>query len=267
METSAKSQKTSVLSSQISIFNLDETIERIAALARGTDKHYICVSNVHTVVMGERNAAFRKVTNSATLATADGVPLLWASKVLDQKNPIHGRASGPDIMHAFFFSEGFADLKHCLFGSTPQVLTRLEQKLGEFHNGKNIVLSLSPPFRPVVGVEEPLSQEEISECERINQSGAHIVWVSLGAPKQEIWMYRARKHLSAPVLIGVGAAFDFLSGNVKRAPVWMQKAGLEWFYRWTQQPGRLFWRYASTNPEFLARVALHKIRGARDSRA
>ncbi|HRK01995.1 MAG TPA: WecB/TagA/CpsF family glycosyltransferase [Oligoflexia bacterium] len=259
MESTAITQKTPVLSSNISVFNLPESVRQIAQLARGTGVHYVCVSNVHTVIMGERDPVFRKVTNSATLATADGMPLLWASRVLG-KSPIHGRASGPDIMKLFFSDPEFADLRHFLFGSTERVLSGLQRNLQTTKNGHNIVGTYSPPMRPVPDAELAISPEEKLECERINQSGANIVWVSLGAPKQEIWMYRMRPHLKAQVLIGVGAAFDFLSGNVKRAPEWMQKSGLEWLYRWTQQPGRLFWRYASTNPEFLVRVAVQALR-------
>lgn len=257
---SAITAKTPVLSSHISVYDLGETIDAICQLAKGEGKHYVCVSNVHTVVMGEKDPAFCKVTNTATLATADGVPLIWASKVLGA-GEIHGRASGPDIMRAFFTETKTSGLKHFLFGSTPVVLSALEKNLKSLPLGNGIVGSFSPPMRGVPSPDAPVTAEEAQECERINATGADIVWVSLGAPKQEVWMYRMRPHLKAKVLIGVGAAFDFLSGNVKRAPLWMQKAGLEWFYRFTQQPGRLFWRYASTNPEFLARVALQSLRG------
>lgn len=251
--------KTPILSSRISIYDLNETIDAICALTKDGGAHYVCVSNVHTVVMGEKDPAFRSVTNSATLATADGVPLVWASKVLG-KRPIHGRASGPDIMRAFFTESKTSGLRHFLFGSTPEVLSALGRNLSAFPLGKGVVGAYSPPFRAVVRPRAPVTEEELQECERINCSGADVVWVSLGAPKQEIWMSRMRPHLKAKVLIGVGAAFDFLSGNVSRAPVWMQRVGLEWLYRLVQQPSRLFWRYASTNPEFLVRVAAQGVK-------
>ncbi|MBI3558093.1 MAG: WecB/TagA/CpsF family glycosyltransferase, partial [Deltaproteobacteria bacterium] len=120
---------------------------------------------------------------------------------------------------------------------------------------------LSPPRRPAKHPLEPLSADEIADCAQIDEAKPHLVWVGLGAPKQEIWMARARAQLNAPVLLGVGAAFDFLAGTKKRAPQWMQKGGLEWAYRFMQEPGRLAARYLKTNPVFVAAVAKQALLG------
>ena len=247
-------QKVSILGSNISVLDLDETIGRLCELAEGGGKHYICISNVHTVVTGLEDAEYKKVTNSASLATADGVPLIWASKVLGGP-AIHGRASGPDIMERLFADPSRRHLRHYFYGSTPEVLEQLMQALKRDVPGLQIAGYHSPPFRPAKAPSAPLDAEELEDCRRIDAAKPHFVWVGLGAPKQEIWMYRTRQHLNAPVSLGVGAAFDFLAGNKKRAPMWMQKTGLEWAYRFIQEPRRLASRYLKTNPVFVAAVA------------
>lgn len=249
---SLNGNKTQILTSNISVWNLDETVARLRELAEN-GRHYICVSNVHTVVMGAKDENFAKVTNGATLATADGVPLVWASQLLGGPR-IHGRASGPDILQKILDDPKAKGLKHFFYGSTPEVLSRLESNLKPKYD-KQIVGYYSPPFRQAVGPDVPLSNDELVDCSRIDAASPHIVWVGLGAPKQEVWMYRARKHLRAPVLIGVGAAFDFLAGTKPRAPEWMQKAGLEWLHRMCSEPDRLVSRYLTTNPVFVAEVA------------
>ncbi|MGE4231747.1 MAG: WecB/TagA/CpsF family glycosyltransferase [Bacteriovoracia bacterium] len=251
--------KVDILGSQISVWNLDETVSAVIDLAKRSqkagDKHYVCISNVHTVVTGFQNPDYAAVTNGATIATADGVPLIWASKLFHKSrgsNVIHGRASGPNIMARVFEQDD--TFRHYFYGSTQDVLDELKKNLSTKFPKLQCAGFFSPPFRQAQTPQTPLTNEEIEDCKRINESNADIVWVGLGAPKQEIWMYRARKHLTAPVLVGVGAAFDFLAGNKKRAPQWMQKAGLEWSYRMIQEPKRLASRYMKTNPVFLAQV-------------
>jgi N-acetylglucosaminyldiphosphoundecaprenol N-acetyl-beta-D-mannosaminyltransferase len=246
-------EKTSILGSDISIWNLSETAEKIQSLVHDKGKHYVCVSNVHTVVMGKHDKDFALVTNKASLATPDGVPLIWASKFL--KGPhIHGRASGPDILTLMLTDPKYASLSHFFYGSTPEVLTKLESSLRQKFPKAKLAGFLSPPFRKGKTVPEPLDGSELDETRILNASGADVIWVGLGAPKQEIWMYRARPHITSPVLVGVGAAFDFLSDNKKRAPEWMQRYGLEWLHRWSQEPARLATRYLSTNPKFVLGV-------------
>lgn len=257
-------EKISILGSRISVWNLSETVARLRELAESGRKHYVCVSNVHTVVMGTENADYARVTNEATLATADGVPLIWASRLLGGP-VIHGRASGPDILAAMLSDESCRHLKHYFYGSTPEVLKALETALRARWPEGNFAGFFSPPFRSAKGVDAPMDGDELEDCRRIDATSADIVWVGLGAPKQEIWMHRARKHLSAPVLIGVGAAFDFLAGKKSRAPLWMQKSGLEWCHRLMQEPGRLASRYLKTNPVFVAAVLKQALTESRRS--
>lgn len=249
-----KQDHTSILGSEISVLNLDETCDKILELSSSSKSHYICVSNVHTVVEGYHDPVFAKITNEATLATADGVPLIWASKFLNY-SPIHGRASGPDVLARILSDKKYSSLKHYFYGSTPEVLGTLEKNLRTQFPSANYSGFFSPPIRQQAQITDPLTIDEVSDCKRIIETGANIVWVGLGAPKQEIWMHRAY-HIfpSGTVLLGVGAAFDFLSGNKKRAPVWMQKTGLEWFHRMISEPGRLTSRYMKTNPVFVAAI-------------
>lgn len=246
--------KVEILGSQISIWNLPETVTKLRELAENGGKHYVCVSNVHTVVMGAEDPSYAKVTNEAALATADGIPLVWASKVLAGPQ-IHGRASGPDILERILKDSSCGHLRHYFYGSTPQVLSALEQKLKQVAPAAKIAGFYSPPIRAAKRPDVAVEPDELKECEQIDRTEPHIVWVGLGAPKQEVWMHRVRKYLKAPVLVGVGAAFDFLAGNKSRAPLWMQKNGLEWLHRLTQEPGRLASRYLKTNPVFVAAVA------------
>lgn len=250
----SSTEKVSILGSKISVWNLGETVAQLKKLAQSGGRHYVCVSNVHTVVMGLDDKNYSEITNNATLATADGVPLIWASKLLGGPK-IHGRASGPDILAKILNDSSCRSLRHYFFGSTPEVLEALRENLKQIAPEAIIAGFYSPPHRKAKAATDPLDADEIEECRRIDEASPHIVWVGLGAPKQEIWMARTRQQLKAPVTIGVGAAFDFLAGNKKRAPLWMQKGGLEWAYRFVQEPKRLASRYLKTNPRFVAEVA------------
>lgn len=246
------SQKTRILTSNISVWDLNETVECLHELCQNASKHYVCVSNVHTVVLGMQDPSFGRITNQATLATADGMPLVWASHV-NGGPQIHGRASGPDILEKILINPRYQNLKHFFYGSTPQVLKKLEEKLRNLAPHGKYVGFHSPPFRPLRPAEESLSEEEAKDCLLIDAAKPDIVWVGLGAPKQEVWMYRVREHIrTASVLIGVGAAFDFLAQTKARAPLYMQRAGLEWLHRLSQEPKRLTSRYLKTNPQFIA---------------
>lgn len=253
-------KKIKILTSNISVYDLKETVARLRELSESGGRHYVCVSNVHTVVMGAEDPSYARVTNEATLATADGVPLVWASKVVDGPR-IHGRASGPDILEKILNDPTSRHLRHYFYGSTSEVLEKLKAALAKLAPHAQIAGFMSPPFRPAKPVDAPLDESELEECRQIDETNPHIVWVGLGAPKQEIWMYRTRQALKAPVSIGVGAAFDFLAGNKPRAPLWMQKTGLEWFHRMMSEPKRLVSRYLKTNPVFVAAVVKQAWRG------
>jgi len=197
----------------------------------------------------EAGAAVR----AATLAVPDGQPLVWALRALG--HPRATRIYGPDLMLAFCARATERGIPMFLYGGrTEQALAQLEGRLRERFPGIAIAGGYSPPFR------ELSEREEQEVCARIERSGAAVVWVGTGQPKQEKWMHRMRPRLSAPLLVGVGAAFDFHAGLVPQAPSWMQRNGLEWVFRLSREPRRLWRRYARYNPLFLAGFARQYLR-------
>lgn len=216
---------------------------------------YVCVSNVHTTVMAKFDSFYRAIQNDSLLTVPDGVPLVWAMNMLrhSQVTESQDRVRGPTLMREMI-SEGRArSVKHYLFGSRPETLQALRETLVRQYPGVQIVGAESPPFRPLT------AEEQQSVARRINESGAHFVWVGLGAPKQERWMFENSRKINA-VLLGVGAAFDLIPGRIPEAPRWMQSMGLEWLYRLCKEPRRLWKRYLFTNPVFVASFSLQLLR-------
>lgn len=208
---------------------------------------YICVSNVHTTVTAYENPDYLEVQNGAAFVLPDGKPLSMVSRKRGFSNA--QRVAGPTLMGEMFQDahENGTKLKHYFYGGSEETIQKLGERLREQYPGLEIAGLVSPPFRP-------LSKEEDEEAiRRINESGADILWVGLGAPKQENWMKAHEGQVNA-VMLGVGAGFDFHAGTVKRAPLWMQKLCLEWLYRLFQDPKRLFKRYMKTNFKFLRLV-------------
>lgn len=198
--------------------------------------------------MGYFDPTYQAITNASLLSVPDGLPLVWAMNSL-RENSDHeqDRVRGPSLMRDLVDKGRAKEVKHFLFGGSPQALTLLKEKLENDFPGAKIVGEESPPFKPF----EKITAEELrGQAERINATGAQFVWVGLGAPKQEQWMYAQRDSISG-VMLGVGAAFDLLSGRIPEAPALMQAFGLEWLYRFWQEPGRLWKRYIFNNPAFL----------------
>ncbi len=251
------SERVNILGSNISVFDCAETADIILHYSsqNHTIQHaqYICVSNVHTVTTGLEDLEYQKITNESFLSTADGVPLIWASKILNGST-IHGRASGPDILELLVSDSKYSNLSHYFYGGSPSTISLLKENLLKLNSNLKIAGMVSPPIRPAQTIYTELSSDEKSDLDTINTTNADVIWIGLGAPKQEIFMYRSHKYLKKGLMLGVGAAFDFLSGNKKRAPLWMQKTGLEWSHRLLSEPGRLASRYLSTNPKFVAAV-------------
>lgn len=203
--------------------------------------HQVCIANVHTVVSCQSDAQLRDI-NHHSLVTMDGLPLTWYANAVHRADV--GRVCGPDLMLKCLDHGRDKNWKHFFLGGKPHVLQDLQQKMLERFPGVAIVGLHSPPFRP-------LSTEEDQQLvDLINATGADFLWVGLGAPKQEKWIAAHLDRVNVPVQLGVGAAFDFHSGHVQRAPLWMQKTGLEWLYRMSQDR-RLIKRYLTTNPLFL----------------
>lgn len=235
----------SILKTNINVTDMEKTIAYIADNLEELRGDYICVSNVHTTVMAFRDESYRMVQNSGAMALPDGQPLSIVSRRRGYSEA--QRVPGPDLMPAILHLSEEKGYRHYFYGSTPETLEKLRKVLLDRFPKLQIVGMYAPPFRP-------LTEEEDQEAvRRINESGADFVWVALGAPKQEKWMYEHRGRVNG-LMIGVGAAFDFIAGTVRRAPMWMQKLCLEWVYRICQDPKRMFPRYVSTNFAFLWHV-------------
>ncbi len=246
-----------VLGSQISLCDPAQALAHIErSIARG-EGGYVCFTNAHTVVEGRRDAAFRAVTNGSLLSLADGASVYRAAR--RRAGDRAGHVPGPDFFdHALRHRPG---RRHFLYGSTPENLAQLEQVIRRRYPGVNLCGSFSPPFRP-------MTDEDRREHVRImREAGAEFVWVGLGAPKQERFMAQVAQELRPAVLLGVGAAFDFHSGRVQRAPRVMRRLGLEWLHRLGQEPRRLWRRYLVTNSLFLWYLASERgSHGSADTR-
>jgi N-acetylglucosaminyldiphosphoundecaprenol N-acetyl-beta-D-mannosaminyltransferase len=234
---------------------LDWMDATIAAGARA----YVTAAAVNLVMSSQEDDETRAAVLGATLAVPDGQPLVWALHALG--HPSATRVYGPDLMALACARAARTGTTSFLYGGrTPGALKQLEARLRERFPGVRIAGGHSPPFRALN------AREEQALIDEINGSGAQIVWVGTGQPKQEKWMLRMRPHLTAPLLVGVGAAFDFHAGLVPQAPRWMQRAGLEWSYRLAREPRRLWRRYARYNPRFIASFARQYLRHRREGR-
>ncbi len=224
---------------------MEDTISYITEHLEELKGDYICVSNVHTTVMAFRDEKYCRVQNSAAMALPDGQPLSIVSRRRGYRQA--QRVPGPDLMPAILDLSQEKGYTHYFYGSTEQTLAKLEKVLLARYPKLRIAGMYAPPFRKLTQAED---EEAVR---RINDSGADFIWVALGAPKQEKWMY-GHRHKVNGVMIGVGAAFDFLAGTTKRAPMWMQKLCMEWVFRIMQDPGRMLPRYLNTNFAFVYNV-------------
>jgi N-acetylglucosaminyldiphosphoundecaprenol N-acetyl-beta-D-mannosaminyltransferase len=208
--------------------------------------NYVAVTGMHGVMEAQRSAAFKRILNDASMVVADGMPLVWLGKA--RRLPMRRRVYGPELMGTFFAVTGNR-YRHFLYGGAPGVADQLAAVLKRKF-GARVEGVYTPPFRP-------LNSQEEQELFRLLQSiRPDILWVGLSTPKQETWMAKYRDRSKVPVLVGVGAAFDFLTGRASQAPVWMQEHGLEWFYRLATEPRRLWRRYLVYGPQFAWNVAL-----------
>lgn len=231
-----------ILGVNINVTNMKDTVSYINRNLDSLKGNYICVSNVHTTVMSYEDESYRNIQNSGAMALSDGKPLSIVSKKRGYKYA--ERVTGPDLMEEIFKISKEKGYKHYFYGSTEETLSLLRENLLEKYPGINIVGMYSPPFRNLS------NEEELNTRNKINESNADFVWVGLGAPKQEIWMYKNRFKING-VMIGVGAGFDYHAGNIKRAPNIISALCLEWLYRLMQDPKRLFGRYLKTNLKFI----------------
>lgn len=230
--------RVNVIGVAINTISWQDALDLTLKWAKERVGRYICICNVHSVVTARQDQRFYNVLKEADLCTPDGAPVAWA--IGQYSGNQQSRINGPDLFWSFCQRAAAEKVSIYLYGGREEVLHDLIRRIGIEFPGLIIAGYYSPPFRVLT------DEEDLKLVERINGSGAGVVWVSLGCPKQEIWMAEHRSKIKA-LMIGVGAAFDYHSGHIKRAPLWMQTSGLEWFFRLCAEPRRLWRRYLITN--------------------
>ena len=217
----------------------------IAERRRG---HFIAVTGMHGVVEAHHDPAFRTVLNHADLVVPDGMPLVWLARI--KGHALKRRVYGPELMGTFCEQTSTKGYRHFFYGGAPGVADELAARFATRFPGVTPVGTYCPPFRPLT------EKEDMEVISIINRSRADVVWVGLSTPKQERWMFEHRDRLEAPVLVGVGAAFDFHTERIAQAPEWMRENGLEWLFRLLHEPRRLWKRYVVFGSEFTFCVLL-----------
>ena len=247
-----RKEKFSVFGINYSISKTEEAVFHVIRHIRELSGKYICFSNVHTSVMGRENKEYADVLNGAAYVFPDGNPIAF----LQRKSGILGahRVAGPDFMEHMFRASKKGQITHFFYGAKQETLDALKASLETKYPGIIIKGMYSPPFR------ELTPEEDQKDIEMINAADADIVWIGLGAPKQEKWM-KAHEGKIHGVMMGVGAGFDFHAGTIKRAPLWIQKIGFEWLYRLFQDPKRLISRYFITNIKFMWYLTIDYLSG------
>ncbi|NJK80387.1 MAG: WecB/TagA/CpsF family glycosyltransferase [Chloroflexaceae bacterium] len=239
-------QRINVLGVGVSAINMTQALATIDSWIAQQTPNYICVTGVHGVMESQRDPALLRIHNAAGLVTPDGMPLVWLSHL----RGLHGvdRVYGPDLLLAVAEHSVAHHYRHYFYGGAPGVPEKLAARLQERFPGLVVAGTYSPPFRPLS------AEEDAALMQKINATNPDIVWVGLSTPKQERWMAAHVGQVRAPVLIGVGAAFDFHAGLKAQAPRWIQRSGLEWLFRLSQEPRRLWRRYLINNPLFVLLV-------------
>lgn len=232
----------SVLGVPIDMVDAKTALMRMAQWAHSGESRVVCACNVHSVVTAINDERFMRAIAQADLVTPDGAPVAWMMR--RQGAPMQHRVCGPDLMLDYCAHAANVGEPIYLFGSTEATLLALQTRLRKRWPLLHVAGAYAPPFRALTAAEDD------AVVDAINHSGARTVWVSLGCPKQELWMAAHKGRIHA-VMVGVGAATDFHAGTIARAPVWMQNHGLEWLHRWASEPRRLSRRYLSTNTAFL----------------
>jgi N-acetylglucosaminyldiphosphoundecaprenol N-acetyl-beta-D-mannosaminyltransferase len=244
-----RGRRFSVLGVHVDAVQIDEVIARMGDwIASGAKGRYIAVTGVHGIMEARHDARFRRVLLEANLVVPDGMPLVWIGKLCG--HVLRRRVYGPELMLEFCKQSTNSGCRHFFYGGAAGVADQLAESLGRSCPGIHIAGTYGPPFRPLTSVEDA----EIVDA--INFAAPDVLWVGLSTPKQETWMREHRERLHVPVMVGVGAAFDFLSGRKKQAPSWMREHGFEWLFRVLQEPRRLWRRYLVHGAEFVFLIAL-----------
>lgn len=232
-----------ILGIPVSIINKSSALLAIDEWITEKKGGYICVRDAHGIISAQQNPRLQEIHERALMVTPDGVPLVWFAKLYGHASV--ERVCGPDLMEWLCAYPAERGYRHYFFGGAEGVATALAERLKRRRADLVVVGVESPPFRPLS--DEP----DMEACARIAATKPDIVWVGLGSPKQEYWVAANAPHIRDAILIGVGAAFDFHAGHIRRAPRWMQRVGLEWLFRLVQEPRRLWRRYLVMAPRFL----------------
>jgi len=234
-----------ILGMRVDATSYARATQRIIRWAEAGESRYVCVANVHMVMEAYDDPAFRAIVNAADLVTPDGMPLVWTLRCMG----IHEqeRVYGPTLTLWVAQEAARRGIPVGFYGGHPEAARGISENLSRRFSGLQVTYCYSPPFRPLT------PEEDAAVVEAINASGARILFVGLGCPKQERWMAAHRGRVQA-VMLGVGAAFDFHAGRVRQAPSWLQQMGLEWLFRLLMEPRRLWRRYFRHNPRFVALV-------------
>jgi len=235
-------QKIKIISLSVANLSFAEQVSQICQWALAKASKVVCCANVHMVVEAYKDKEFSKQLEKADLITPDGMPLVWYTR--KRAGVVLERVAGMDLLPALCQQAVEKSLKIFFLGSTEEILMAIKRRLTKDYPRIQLAGLLAPPFRSLS------LQEEAELIKRINASGAELVFVSFGCPKQEKWMLRNKNKIKA-VMVGVGGAFSVFAGKQKRAPLWMQKNGLEWLYRLIKEPRRLLMRYLVTNMYFI----------------
>jgi N-acetylglucosaminyldiphosphoundecaprenol N-acetyl-beta-D-mannosaminyltransferase len=226
----------SILGVEINITNMPQVTATIHDWIVQCDPHYVCVTPAHSIMDCYYNPNLLKVFNQSGLTTPDGMSVVWTLKVMGHKHV--GRVYGPDLMHALCKVSLDRGYSHYFYGGAQGVVEELSNRLNSTYPGLQIAGHYTPPFGKVS------LEENRHIIEQIRATSPDILWVGISSPRQELWMAEHVNKLDVPVLIGVGAAFDFLSGRKQQAPKWIQRSGLEWLYRFIREPIRMWPRYS-----------------------
>lgn len=239
-----------ILGLPVAAMQIPDVIEQMKEWIAGRERcHSVAFTGLHGVSESNKQTEFKRVLKSADLVVADGMPLVWLGRL--RGHPLRRRVYGPELLETFCRETG-AQYRHFFYGGAPGVAEGLARSLQErFHI--LVAGTYSPPFRDVTEAEDRAIMD------RVRQTAPDVLWVGLSTPKQERWMHEHRARLGVPVLLGVGAAFDICSGKLRQAPVWMRESGLEWLFRLSVEPRRLWKRYLVTIPSVLWKISFEII--------
>jgi N-acetylglucosaminyldiphosphoundecaprenol N-acetyl-beta-D-mannosaminyltransferase len=251
---SSRDERIDILGIGVSSINLNDAIARIERWIGERSQNYVCITGAHGVMLSRRDRQLRDIHNAAGMVTPDGMPLVWLSRILGSCRT--ERVYGPDLMRRLTAVSAQRGYRQFYYGGADGVAEILAQSLADSHPGLQVAGRFCPPFR------ELTPEEDRSVVDTINAARPDILWVGLSTPKQEYWMANHLGRIYAPVMVGVGAAFDFLAGTKPQAPPIMQNNGLEWLFRAASEPRRLGRRYAYTVPAFAMLAAADLIRHA-----